>query len=66
MITVNTAYEIEDRVYLALDPIDDRPVGMITAVHVRIGLITYGVTWRDTREETVHQAFELVPAEDES
>ena len=56
-------HEIGDTVYLAVEPFDERSPGMVTALHVRPGLITYGVTWADTRTETVHQAIELVAAD---
>ena len=52
-------------VHLRIEPFDDRSPGMVTAIHVREGLVTYGVSWADPRQETVHQELELITDDEE-
>jgi hypothetical protein len=64
--TLCALFGIGDTVYLKLHAWDDRVPGMVTSLHVRPGLVTFGVTWTDNRQETIHYGMELVGGEDEA
>jgi hypothetical protein len=57
-------FELGRKVFLAIQPWDDRRPGMVTGINLRPSRASYDVTWADDRRESIHYEMELVSADE--